>query len=167
MMIKPITEYRVKRKYSMDKRLKKVKLADAYAGNAIYAVSEAVSNCIKVGMSKQLHKRLDTYIVSSPAEIRLEAAAFITDFSKLSLVEAEIHKRLRALGAHVRGEWYRVDLNRLRQIVRESCDVWGAVIEREIGSFLTRDGDNPNDGNRFPDFQKNHRLRKGRNPPLW
>jgi len=152
MMIKPITEYRVRRKYSMDKRISKVDLETVYGGFAIYAVSEAASNCIKVGKSKQLHKRINDYIVSSPAEIRLEGAAFIADGSKLSAVETELHRRLKALGAHVRGEWYRVDVYRLRHMVRESCDSVGAVIEREIGSFLTRNGDHDKDEHRFPDF---------------
>jgi len=150
MMIKPISEYVKKSKRRKDNNYH---LNDGYKGHAIYAISEGLSGCIKVGKSNQLYKRMQQYRTSTPAEVQLEGAAFLEDPAMLSHVERETHRLLRDAGCRVRGEWFVVDLHTLRDMVATACENTSAKVEKLIGVFRPPE---PNEfadyADRFPDF---------------
>lgn len=150
MMIKPITEYARKGKRRKDSNKD---LISRYEGHCIYAISECLSGCVKVGKSSQLYKRMQLYRTSSPAEIRLEGAVFLEDESKLWEVERETHRQLRDAGYHIRGEWFRVDLHTLRDMVAKSCEGASAKISSLIGGMRPPEVNEYSDyADRLPDF---------------
>lgn len=145
MMIKPITEYRTKRKYNKVNRNTNGEMTEAYKGFCLYAVSESLSGCIKVGRSKDLGKRMITYSTSSPLGIRIEGAVFLSDGSLLSEAEKRLHHLLRERGFGVSREWYSISADSLRLAMNDVCDAMKLGVEKRIGIFLTVDKPNRED----------------------
>lgn len=76
--------------------------------NYVYFIKESSNHFVKIGQSNNVEKRLNTVQTSSPAELSLELK--IPTFDSIS-GEKFFHKLFS--DKHVRGEWYRIEENKL------------------------------------------------------
>ncbi|MCB4427979.1 hypothetical protein FZX09_04015 [Synechococcus sp. MU1643] len=71
---------------------------------------------IKVGFSKNIRKRLNSYLTGSPHPLILEAAAFTDSEEEAAAFEGYLHKVLRK--NRVKGEWFKKS-NELLKLISE------------------------------------------------
>jgi len=138
MMIKPITEYRVKRK-NAERYSKEPDLRKAYEGNCIYALHDDGKECVKVGKTINLRTRLREFVNYTSSEIRLLGAIFIEDKDKLGALETAILQTLHVHAQHIKGEWFYANEDTLRAVASECCVALDIKVIKKIGIFLPQE----------------------------
>ena len=152
MLIKPITEYAKRRKYTSNKGDHKRDFDQEHFGFCVYVVSQSADNCIKVGRSKKLYQRLQAFKTSSPWEVRLEGVAVFLTEKDSKEVERAIHASLQEIGTRVRGEWFSVELGRLRACLQEALEASTVRPTKTKGCFVTIDEERKDYREDLPDF---------------
>lgn len=138
MMIKPITEYRVKRK-NAQRYSKEPDIRQAYEGSCIYALHDDGKECVKVGKTINLRTRLRDFINSTSSEIRLLGAIFIEEHDRLGELETVILQTLHVHARHIKGEWFYANEDILRAVASECCVALGVTVKKKIGIFLPQE----------------------------
>lgn len=77
---------------------------EVYAHSRVYFVRAVGTDLVKVGFSDAVARRLKELQTTSPHELVVEHTLIGTQ-----AIEAELHRRLKRYGKHVRGEWYRLE----------------------------------------------------------
>lgn len=138
MMIKPITEYRVKRK-NAERFSKEPDIRQAYEGNCVYALHDDGKDCVKVGKTINLRTRLRDFINSTSSEIRLLGAIFIEEDDRLGELETVILQTLHVHAQHIKGEWFYANEDILRAVATECCATLKVTVKKKIGIFLPQE----------------------------
>lgn len=74
-----------------------------YAHSRVYFIRAVGTELVKIGFSDEVGRRLRELQCASPHELAIEHLIIGTP-----AIEAELHRRLKRKGRHVRGEWYRL-----------------------------------------------------------
>lgn len=152
MLIKPITEYAKRRKYVSNKGDHKKDFDKEHAGFCVYVVSQSADNCVKVGRTKNLYQRLQVFKTSSPWEVRLEGVAVFISEKDSKEVEKAIHASMQDIGTRVRGEWFSVEMGRLRAALQSAIEGATTRPSKLKGCFVTLSEDLKDAREDLPDF---------------
>ena len=74
-----------------------------YCHSRVYFIRAVGTELVKVGFSDDIKRRLKELQTASPHDLAVEELLVGTP-----AIEAELHRRLKRHGCHVRGEWYRL-----------------------------------------------------------
>ena len=79
--------------------------------------NEAFDGWLKVGKTKDLHKRLSSYNTGSPVDYEILLAEEFHD-------DRPIHNRLLAMGVECKREWFKVDMDTLETVIADVMAEW-------------------------------------------
>ena len=85
----------------------------------MYVIREAGTSYVKIGITNNLERRLRTLQTANPHTLEM-VYKFNGTPSTIKGYESIIHKKLKSMGRHIRGEWFFIHPNEIEDVLTET-----------------------------------------------